>query len=45
MVSLTLDGVTGALQENMRSKHKTGPYTMMFQINTWSVLWLAIGKI
>lgn len=43
LVSLTLDGVTGALQENMRSKHKTGPYTMMFQINLWSILWLALG--
>lgn len=42
---MTLDGVTGALQENMRSKHKTGPYTMMFQINLWSVAWLCIGLI
>lgn len=45
LVSLTLDGVTGATQDRMKSEHKTGPYHMMLNINLWSVLWLAIGLI
>lgn len=45
LISLSLDGVTGALQENMRSRHKTGPYSMMFDINFWSVVWLFIGLL
>ncbi|KAK3106460.1 hypothetical protein FSP39_020464 [Pinctada imbricata] len=43
LVSLTLDGVTGATQENMRSVHKTGPFSMMLFVNVWSLLWLIIG--
>lgn len=43
LVSLTLDGVTGAVQERMRSDHKTGANSMMFNINVWSILWSAIG--
>ena len=43
LVSLTLDGVTGATQENMRSVHKTGPFSMMLFVNVWSILWLALG--
>lgn len=45
LVSLTLDGVTGAVQERMRSDHKTGANSMMFNINVWSILWSAIGLI
>lgn len=44
LVSLTLDGLTGATQDRMRSEHKTGPYHMMLNVNLWSVVWLAIGK-
>lgn len=43
IVSLTLDGLTGASQDKMRSAHKTGAYHMMLYVNMWSVLWLAIG--
>ncbi|KAJ8306862.1 hypothetical protein KUTeg_014946 [Tegillarca granosa] len=42
LVSLTLDGLTGVTQERMRSESKTGPYNMMFNVNLWSILWLAI---
>ncbi|XP_052805276.1 solute carrier family 35 member B1-like isoform X2 [Mya arenaria] len=45
LVSLTLDGLTGASQDRMRSEHKTGAYHMMFFVNLWSVLWLAIGLV
>ncbi|XP_033115520.1 solute carrier family 35 member B1-like [Anneissia japonica] len=42
MVSLTLDGLTGASQDKMRGEYKTSPYHMMFNINKWSVLFLFI---
>lgn len=45
IVSLTLDGLTGATQDRMRSEHKTGAYHMMLFVNVWSVLWLAIGLV
>ncbi|KAL4228977.1 hypothetical protein ACF0H5_012017 [Mactra antiquata] len=45
LVSLTLDGLTGATQDRMRSEHKTGPYHMMLFVNLWSVLWLALGLV
>ncbi|KAH3700672.1 hypothetical protein DPMN_075649 [Dreissena polymorpha] len=45
MVSLTLDGLTGASQDRMTAEHKTGAYQMMLHINLWSVLWLAVGLL
>ncbi|KAK7092573.1 hypothetical protein V1264_008299 [Littorina saxatilis] len=29
----------------MRSEHKTGANSMMFSVNFWSILWLAIGLV
>ncbi|XP_006822267.1 solute carrier family 35 member B1-like [Saccoglossus kowalevskii] len=43
ILSLTLDGATGAIQERMRSEHKTAPHPMMFNMNLWSMLYLAVG--
>ncbi|XP_059141733.1 solute carrier family 35 member B1-like [Physella acuta] len=45
LVSLTLDGLTGASQDRMKSFHKTGANNMMLFINVFSVLWLAIGLV
>ncbi|XP_076437096.1 solute carrier family 35 member B1-like [Babylonia areolata] len=45
LVSLMLDGLTGATQDRMRGEHKTGATSMMFSVNAWSVLWLAIGLV
>ncbi|KAK3585799.1 hypothetical protein CHS0354_010580 [Potamilus streckersoni] len=45
LVSLTLDGLTGATQDKMRAEHKTGGYSMMASVNLWSLLWLAIGLV
>ncbi|XP_071941248.1 solute carrier family 35 member B1-like [Antedon mediterranea] len=42
ILSLTLDGLTGAAQDKMRGEYKTSPYHMMFNINKWSVLFLLI---
>ncbi|XP_077996584.1 solute carrier family 35 member B1-like isoform X2 [Glandiceps talaboti] len=43
IISLTLDGVTGVFQERMRVDYKTGPYALMFNMNIWSMLYLALG--
>ncbi|KAL8569821.1 hypothetical protein ACOMHN_006547 [Nucella lapillus] len=45
LISLTLDGLTGASQDKMRGEHRTGASSMMFNINFWSILWLAIGLV
>ena len=44
LTSLTLDGLTGASQDKMRSEHRTGASSMMFSVNFWSILWLALGE-
>ncbi|XP_030829064.1 solute carrier family 35 member B1 [Strongylocentrotus purpuratus] len=43
MVSLTFDGLTGAIQENMRGRFQTRPHHMMFSMNAWSILYLGIA--
>ncbi|XP_050406369.1 solute carrier family 35 member B1 [Patella vulgata] len=45
LVSLTLDGLTGASQDKMRSEHTTKAYSMMFYVNLCSVIWLAIALL
>jgi len=43
VVSLTLDGATGATQSRMKHGHNTKSFDMMFNVNLWSLLWLAIA--
>jgi len=43
LVSLTCDGVTGAVQERMKSEHQTKSGHMMRSMNMWSVLFLAVA--
>ncbi|KAK3729863.1 hypothetical protein RRG08_058178 [Elysia crispata] len=45
LISLTLDGLTGASQDRMRSFHKTGANSMMLFVNLFSVLWLGIALV
>ncbi|XP_064471546.1 solute carrier family 35 member B1-like isoform X2 [Ornithodoros turicata] len=45
LVSLTLDGVTGAIQNRMKTEHKTKSGTMMLMTNLWSVLYLIAAQI
>ncbi|KAH9492425.1 hypothetical protein Btru_051076 [Bulinus truncatus] len=45
LASLTLDGLTGASQDRMKSFHQTSANNMMLNINIFSVLWLAIGLL
>ena len=37
LLSLTLDGVTGAIQDRMRAESSTKPYPMMLKMNLWSI--------
>lgn len=43
LLSLTMDGVTGAIQERMRAEYKTKSLHMMSSVNKWSVAFLGIA--
>lgn len=45
MLSLLLDGVTGAVQERMRSESKTKSGHMMVNMNLWSICFLGVALI
>lgn len=43
LLSLTMDGLTGAVQERMISEHKTKSGHMMLNMNVWSIGYLAVA--
>ena len=45
LVSLTCDGLTGAVQDRMREEHHVQSHHMMFNMNLWSIGILAISKL
>ncbi|XP_050428266.1 solute carrier family 35 member B1 [Adelges cooleyi] len=45
ILSLTMDGITGAVQERMRSESKTKSGHMMVNMNFWSILFLGVALI
>jgi len=45
LISLALDGLTGAIQDKMNLSHKTNPHFMMYNMNIWSCLWLFLAII
>lgn len=45
MLSLAMDGFTGALQDRMRTEHQLKFSNMMFNMNIWSALLLAIALL
>ena len=45
LVSLTCDGLTGAVQDRMRAEHHVQSHHMMFNMNLWSIGILAISKL
>jgi len=45
IVSLTCDGLTGAVQERMKAEHATKSGHMMLAMNKWSVVYLSIGLL
>ncbi|XP_074652578.1 solute carrier family 35 member B1-like [Tubulanus polymorphus] len=42
ILSLTMDGLTGAIQDKARSLYSVQPHNMMLHMNLWSVLFLGI---
>ena len=45
LVSLTCDGLTGAVQERMKTEYGTKSGHMMKAMNLWSCLYLGIGLV
>lgn len=45
ILSLTMDGLTGAVQERMKNEHQTKSGHMMFKMNLWSVGYLLVATI
>lgn len=45
LVSLTCDGLTGAVQERMKAEHSTKSGHMMKAMNKWSVFYLGIALV
>nr|CAD7201087.1 unnamed protein product [Timema douglasi] len=43
ILSLTMDGLTGAIQERMRSEHQTKSGHMMLNMNLWSILYMGVA--
>jgi UDP-galactose transporter B1 len=44
LISLAMDGLTGAIQDKINGHHRTNPHIMMYSMNLWSCLYLFIGK-
>ena len=45
LISLGMDGLTGAIQDKMNSNHKTDPHRMMYSMNLWPCLYLFLGNL
>lgn len=45
VLSLMMDGITGAIQERMRSEYKTKSGHMMLSMNLWSTIYLGVAII
>jgi len=43
VLSLSLDGVTGGVQDKIRSEHQTQTHRMMLAMNLWSLVYLSLG--
>ncbi|XP_026317706.1 solute carrier family 35 member B1 homolog isoform X2 [Hyposmocoma kahamanoa] len=45
LLSLTMDGLTGAVQERIKAEYSPSGYSMMLNTNWWSSLILSIGVV
>lgn len=45
LISLLMDGLTGAIQERMRSESKTKSGHLMINMNKWSIVFLGAGVL
>lgn len=44
-MSLTLDGLTGSIQEMLRAKHEVSAYHMMFAVNVFAAVYLSVAVV
>lgn len=45
MVSLVLDGMTGILQDKLRSHHNVVAHHMMYAVNVFAAVYLSVGVV
>merc|ERR1712071_10119 len=45
LLSLTMDGLTGAIQDRMKADHQSKPVHMMLSMNKWSVGYLTVALL
>lgn len=45
ILSLSMDGLTGAVQERMKSDHQTKSGHMMYKMNLWSTFYLLLATV
>ena len=45
LVSLTLDGLTGTVQDRLRATHSASAHHMMYAVNTFSAIYLSVCVI
>lgn len=45
IISLSLDGMTGAIQDRIKTDYKTKKYGMMLNLNAWSVIYLIFALV
>ena len=45
VLSLSMDGITGAIQERMKAEHATRSGHMMFKVNLWSTAYLLVATL
>lgn len=43
-LSLTFDGLTGVFQDKLKAKHSVHAHYMMYAVNVYAAVYLAIGK-
>lgn len=45
VLSLSMDGITGAIQERMKAEHATKSGHMMYKVNLWSTVYLSVATL
>ncbi|XP_037077319.1 solute carrier family 35 member B1-like isoform X2 [Pollicipes pollicipes] len=45
LLSLAMDGLTGALQERMKTEYKSSSGHMMYHMNLWGVMYLSVALV
>lgn len=45
LISLVLDGLTGTIQDKLRSGHNISAYHMMYAVNAFAAVYLSVGVV